>query len=140
MIDIVQPELIGASTRFVRPRTGIIRVVLPAYNEQKSLPALLERLDLAFKESALQGDILIVNDGSTDDTVRVVRSYTGQSPVRLLDLQPNRGLAEALKNGLLTAVSECEAGDIIITMDADNTHTPGLILRMVRMIRKVAMS
>jgi dolichol-phosphate mannosyltransferase len=136
MIDIVQPELIGTSARFVRPRTGIIRVVLPAYNEQKSLPDLLERLDLAFEESALQGDILIVNDGSTDDTVRVVRNYGGQSPVRLLDLQPNRGLAEALKNGLLTAVSECKAGDIIVTMDADNTHTPGLILRMVRMIRE----
>jgi dolichol-phosphate mannosyltransferase len=126
MLDTIQPELIGTSTRSVRPRTGIIRVVLPAYNEQKSLPALLERLDLAFEESSLLGDILIVNDGSTDETVRVVRNYAGQSPVRLLDLQPNRGLAEALKNGLLTAVAECEAGDIIITMDADNTHTPGL--------------
>src|SRR4051794_31880651 len=131
MLDSVQPELIG--TRSVRPRTGIIRVVLPAYNEQKSLPTLLKRLDLAFEESALRGDILIVNDGSTDDTVKVVRNYTGQSPVRLLNLQPNRGLAEALKNGFLTSVAECESGDIIITMDADNTHTPGLILRMVRM-------
>src|SRR5688572_12467613 len=122
--------------RAVRPRTGIIRVVLPAYNEQKGLPTLLERLDLAFEESSLLGDILIVNDGSTDDTVKVVRNYSGHLTVGLLDLQPNRGLAEALKNGLLTSVSECEAGDIIITMDADNTHTPGLILRMVRMIRE----
>jgi len=131
-----QPESIGHSGQSVRQRAGIIRVILPAYNEREGLPALLKRLDVAFEEGSLTGDVLVVNDGSTDDTVSVVRNYTGQLTVRLLDLQPNRGLAEALKNGLLTSVAECEAGDIIITMDADNTHTPGLILRMVRMIRE----
>lgn len=120
----------------IRPRPGLIRVVLPAYNEEKSLPTLLERLELSFDEAGLTGDVLVVNDGSTDNTGGVVRSYVGQFRVRLLDLQPNRGLAEAIKAGLIAAVFDSKPGDVIITMDADNTHTPGLILRMVRMIRE----
>jgi dolichol-phosphate mannosyltransferase len=110
--------------------------VLPAYNEEASLPTLLERLELAFEEVGLKGEVLVVNDGSTDNTVDAVQSYIGRLSLRLLDLQPNRGLAEAIKTGLFAAVSECQPGDIVITMDADNSHTPGLILRMVRLIRE----
>lgn len=122
--------------RTVRARVGLVRVVLPAYNEEKALPALLDRLSLAFEEAGLKGDVLVVNDGSTDGTADSVRNFSGQIPARLLDLQPNRGLAEAIKAGLFEAISACNPGDIIVTMDADNTHTPGLILRMVQMIRE----
>lgn len=117
-------------------RTGWARVVLPAYNEEQTLPVLLMRLDRAFAEEGLPGDVLVVNDGSTDGTADAVRSYGGTLPVRLLDLQPNRGLAEAIKAGLLEALKTADDDDIIVTMDADNSHTPGLILRMVRMIRE----
>lgn len=125
------PETPGRERRRSR-----VRVVLPAYNEEKPLPELLRRLDLVFEEVGLFGDVLVVNDGSTDGTADAVRAYRGQLPVELLDLQPNRGLAEALKAGLLHALEDCEPEDIIVTMDADNTHTPGLILRMVRMVRE----
>jgi dolichol-phosphate mannosyltransferase len=116
--------------------TAWVRVVLPAYNEEETIGVLLERLDQAFAEAGLHGDVLVVNDGSTDRTAEVVRAYRGQLPVELLDLNPNGGLAEAIKAGLLAAVERSGRDDIIVTMDADNSHTPGLILRMVRMVRE----
>jgi len=134
--SIIERELTSAMPRSGQSRLRVVKVVLPAYNEEGALPALLERLDLAFEEEGLQGEVLVVNDGSVDGTVEAVRHYVGRLPLRLLDLQPNRGLAEAIKAGLLAAIADCNPGDIIVTMDADNTHTPGLILRMVRMVRE----
>jgi len=132
----VELDSITSRPQLIRPRTGLVRIVLPAYNEEESLPILLERLELSLEEAGLVGDVLVVNDGSTDNTARVVRSYVGEFAVRLLDLRPNHGLAGAIKAGLFAAVFDSKPGDVIITMDADNTHTPGLILRMVRMIRE----
>jgi dolichol-phosphate mannosyltransferase len=111
-------------------------VVLPAYNEEATLPALLARLDRAFAESRLPGDVLVVNDGSSDGTAEVARRFAGTVPVRLLDLQPNRGLAGAIRAGLWEAIQEADPNDIILTMDADNSHPPGLMRRMVWNIRE----
>lgn len=113
-----------------------ITVVLPAYNEEQAITTLLERLDAAFEEEGLRGDVLVVNDGSTDGTAAAVRRYRGGLGVRLLEFERNRGLAEAIKAGLFAAAAGRAPDDIIVTMDADNTHTPGLILRMVRTIRE----
>jgi dolichol-phosphate mannosyltransferase len=115
-------------------RTTQVRVVLPAYNEEETIGILLERLDQAFQEAGLRGSVLVVNDGSTDRTAEVVRSHRGHLPVELLDLNPNRGLAGAIRAGLETGAGCAGPDDIILTMDADNSHTPGLILRMVRMV------
>lgn len=123
-------------SQITSPRVGRVTVVLPAYNEEESLPHLLARLDVMFEESGLRGEALVVNDGSTDGTAEVVRNYVGQLPLRLLDLQPNRGLAEAIRSGLNVALADSQPGDIVITMDADNSHPPGLIPRMVGLIRE----
>lgn len=115
-----------------------IRIILPAYNERGSLLLLLKRFELAISELSMDSEILIVNDGSTDGTPEAIKKYTGTSSlkIKLLDLQPNRGLAEAVKTGLFAVVSDCDDEDVVIVMDADNTHTPGLIFRMVRLIRE----
>lgn len=115
---------------------GWVRVVLPAYNEELTLPALLARLDRAFVDAGLPGDVLVVNDGSSDRTAEVVRHFAGTTPVRLLDLQPNRGLAGAIRAGLWEAIQGADPDDVILTMDADNSHPPGLMRRMVWNIRE----
>src|SRR5262249_54361982 len=102
----------------------MIRVILPAYNEAEALPALLARLNRTFQGNSLTGDVLVINDGSTDDTAGVVRNYTGRLRIRLHSLQPNRGLAVAVRTGLMISISECDPEDVIVTMDADNTHGP----------------
>lgn len=113
-----------------------VKVILPAYNEAETLPLLLGRLDQAFWESNLPSEIIVINDGSTDSTAETVKAFKGATPVRLIEQHPNRGLAETIKNGLFTVAPDCDDDDIIIVMDADNTHTPGLIFQMVRLIKE----
>lgn len=114
----------------------MIQIVLPAYNEEKALPLLLAGIDESMKESALPYRIVVVNDGSTDATADAVRHAASSLPISLVEHTVNRGLSEALKTGLLAAQIEAGPRDIIVTMDSDNTHTPGLILLMVRKIRE----
>jgi dolichol-phosphate mannosyltransferase len=111
-----------------------IKVVFPAYNEELSLPSLLRRLDSSFVESGLQMEALVVNDGSKDSTPDIVRQYKGNIKVNLLDLQPNRGLAGAIRAGLTEAVKGMHDDDIIVTLDADDSQNPYLIPRMVNQI------
>lgn len=113
-----------------------IHIVLPAYNEEASLEQLLRRLDFTIQDSNLDAVITVVNDGSVDRTIDIAKKFRGHSIIKVIDQQPNKGLAESIKNGLFTVLNESENDDIIIVMDADNSHTPGLMLRMVGLIKE----
>ncbi len=113
----------------------MIQVVLPAYNEAVSLNRLLFRLSETFKRERLEYNVYVVDDGSTDNTAQIVKNYAKKDPhVRLISQIKNFGLAEAINTGFRIAIKRSKENDILITMDADNTHLPGLILRMVRLI------
>jgi len=113
-----------------------IRVVLPAYNEEESLPQLLKRLEKTFQEFNLNMEILVVNDGSTDNTLSIAKNFNGSVSVKVFDQQPNKGLAEAMRNGLSEGIKDLEGNDILVTMDADDSQNPFLINRMVHQIRE----
>ena len=110
-----------------------IWLVLPAYNEERSLPALLERCvavasNLERSGSALR--VVVVDDGSTDGTVAAAQSFATRLPVEVVPHGVNRGLGAALRTGLAAGLERAQEGDAIATMDADNTHDPGLLRRM----------
>lgn len=111
-------------------------MALPAYNEQEALPELLERIGEAFADSNLPYEVIIVDDGSSDDTAKIAAQMSFQMPVHLVQHEVNQGLGTTLRDGLREAVDRAGERDIIITMDADNTHPPGLIDRMVRMVHE----
>ncbi|MFA8450935.1 MAG: glycosyltransferase family 2 protein [Bacteroidales bacterium] len=113
-----------------------IRIVLPAYNEELSLPSLLKRIDQVHGYFGLNMEVLVVNDGSKDKTPDIAREYKGNIQVKLLDLNPNRGLAGAMRAGLTEGIKDLKDDDIVITMDADDSHHPGLIRRMVSQIHE----
>lgn len=111
-------------------------VVLPAYNEEEALPLLLDSLIESFAEEQKTFSIIIVNDGSKDRTGEVAESYAKKGPVIAVHNDGNKGLAETIRRGLMEAVKRAGPKDIIIAMDADNTHPAGLALRMARLIRE----
>lgn len=127
----------GAEPPWRTARARVI-VVLPAYNEEPSLGRLLERLDQAMREDAMDYEIVVVDDGSTDGTARLVRRYSDYLPVHLECHDVNRGLGTTIRDGLKRAVALATDEDIVVVMDADNTHTPGLIRTMVRVVREGA--
>ena len=114
----------------------VIFIVLPAYNEEKTLPPLLSEIASTLGETGHAYKVVVVDDGSTDGTAGAVRAAASSMPISLVSHPVNRGLSEALKTGLLEAQKESSPRDVIVTMDSDNTHIPGLVLRMVRMIRE----
>jgi dolichol-phosphate mannosyltransferase len=113
-----------------------VLVTLPAYNEEESLPELLERIGESFADSGLPYEVVIVNDGSKDATARIVEQYALQMPIRLVNHEVNKGLGITIRDGLREAAERADERDIILTMDADNTHPPGLIPHMVQMIHE----
>lgn len=111
-------------------------ILLPAYNEERDIGPLLQRINDAMQ--ALHFDnyqVLVVNDGSTDGTLAVVTACQQNIPVEILDHGINKGLGQAMLTGLSRAAELVQDEDVLVTMDADNTHDPQLIGAMVGKIR-----
>ncbi len=104
-----------------------ITVMMPAYNEEQDLPVLLGRIQRAL-EGWANYRILIVDDGSRDNTAQIVRDAAAQMPVELIQHPRNMGLGAAMRTGL-NAASRCS--DVVITLDADNSQDPELMKSMV---------
>lgn len=109
-------------------------LVLPAYNEEKSLPALLDRAKQTFAESDCECSVLVVDDGSKDRTVEIAEEYAASMPLRVFKHPHNMGLGAGILNGLREGCVGMEDGDVVVTMDADNTHDPALIPQMLKKI------
>lgn len=115
-----------------------ILLILPAYNEEKSLPSLLKRIDFVFTEFELNAEVLVVNDGSKDKTLQIARDFQGSYKLHIADVQPNQGLANAIRVGFTEAVKMVGDNDFIFLMDADDSHPPALIPRMINRLHEGA--
>ncbi len=110
-------------------------LALPAYNEEKSLPALLERcvpVAKALEASGLRLSVIVVDDGSKDGTIAAARAFEGRLAIEVVPHVVNQGLGAALRTCLRSALERAGDGDAIATMDADNTHDPALLVEMHR--------
>lgn len=111
-------------------------VVLAAFNEAGSLAILLEGISNAMIDAGLPYTAVLVDDGSTDSTYQIACDHKEQMPLQVLQHDANLGLGATIRDGLWHAADQANPRDVIVTLDADNTHTPDLITRMVRMIRE----
>jgi dolichol-phosphate mannosyltransferase len=109
-------------------------ILLPAYNEAGSIASLLRSLASQLRAVG-QGRIVVVDDGSTDDTGQIVQDFT-EWPVELIQHRPNKGLHEAMRTGLTHVVRTAAPDDVLVTMDADDTHDPRLIPSMLRLVEQ----
>jgi glycosyltransferase involved in cell wall biosynthesis len=90
-------------------------IVIPAYNETARIRRALTDILRAVKTNGWDAEVLVVNDGSTDDTAAIVRSLISAHPiVRLIDNDRNRGKGYSVRHGMLEA-----AGSIAMFTDAD---------------------
>ena len=100
-----------------RPSHPRISCVVPAFNEAASLPALLTALTAQLQAMGCPWEVIIVSDGSRDDTPMAVAPWLVDQPVRLIELSRNFGKEIALSAGLDVAT-----GDVVVLMDADLQH------------------
>ena len=90
-------------------------IVIPAYNEAERLAPTLERVLAYVREQVWDAEVIVVNDGSRDNTAQIVRDFAAKNPmVRLVENPGNRGKGYAVRNGMLNA-----RGDVIVFSDAD---------------------
>jgi len=90
-------------------------IVIPAYNESARIGATLESVLSTIRERSWNAEVLVVNDGSTDNTADVVAKFiSGYPPLRIIQNPGNRGKGYSVRNGMLEA-----SGGIVMFTDAD---------------------
>jgi dolichol-phosphate mannosyltransferase len=98
----------------------VLSVIVPAKNEAQNLPVLIKRLLPVLRGIRLPFEVIVVNDGSTDGSLRVLRSLAAANPeIRVIDLARNYGQTAAMMAGFDHA-----SGDIIVPIDADLQNDP----------------
>lgn len=113
----------------------MITVVVPCYNEEQALPYFIPEIQQVAKTLETQYqvalEVLLVNDGSKDGTLSLMRTYAGQyQNVRYLSFSRNFGKEAAIYAGL-----EHAKGDYVAIMDADMQDPPALLPQMYEILR-----
>jgi glycosyltransferase involved in cell wall biosynthesis len=107
-----------------------VSIVVPLYNEEESLQELCEWIERVVNAHQLSYEILLIDDGSSDDSWKIVQQLSvTNSNIKGLKFQRNYGKSAALNEGFKAA-----KGDVIITMDADMQDSPDEIPELRRMI------
>ena len=107
-----------------------LSLVIPAYNEQENIPVLLQRVGAALSQTGKEFEVLIVDDGSTDSTPKLLQEGMQKYPwLRILRMARNGGQSAAFEAGFKAA-----RGQVIATIDADLQNDPEEIPRLLPML------
>lgn len=119
-----QTTLVSPTMRQVR--SARVSCVVPAFNEHDNLAVLLPTLQAQLTQLTDQWEIVVVDDGSQDNTPALMRVWCQQPGFRYLELSRNFG-----KEAAITAGMQAVEGDVMILLDADLQHPPRLIAPML---------
>ncbi len=106
-----------------------VAVVLPAFNEEKDLPALLARIKETLTAQSFRYEVVVVDDGSKDRTAEIATEAAKGMPLTLIRHEVNKGLGMGIQTGLSAAMKRA---DVVVVMDSDNTHDPIYVMDMVK--------
>jgi dolichol-phosphate mannosyltransferase len=110
----------------------MVSVVVPIYNEQDNLPELLRRLVQALEESQETWELVLVDDGSQDDSPAMLRQFHEKDPrIKVVTLSRNFGHQPAVTAGVHHA-----GGDCVVLIDGDLQDPPEVIPEMIRKWRE----
>ena len=106
-----------------------ISIIIPAYNEEEALPALMERITkFADDTKDYDFEFLFVNDGSKDRTIELIKEYREKDKrVCYVDFARNFGKETAMKAGI-----DYATGDAVVFLDADLQDPPEIITEMIK--------
>jgi len=102
--------------------------IVPVYNEQETVVALFQEIKSAAAELKKPGEIIFVNDGSTDQTLQILKAL---SPIKIISLRKNFGQSAALDAGIKNA-----QGEVIITLDGDGQNNPEDIPKLLKKLNE----
>lgn len=103
-------------------------IVIPVYRSAEILPSLIERLDAFFKANPMRHELILVNDGSPDESWTVLQKLKqGRDDIIIIDLLRNYGQHSAVYCGMQNA-----SGDFVITMDDDLQNPPEELVHLIR--------
>ncbi len=109
-----------------------VSVVIPVYNEAENLPALLESLSKTLKELNQSFEIIVIDDGSTDETVQVLKRLKHEYPeLRAVLFRRNFGQSAAM-----TAGFDLARGEVVISMDGDLQNDPADIPMLIEKLEQ----
>jgi len=110
--NIIKPQ--ETNLEIKTNKINYLSIIVPVYNEAGVIISTLDKLKDIIGNFKMKTEIIVVNDGSTDDTGKLLKNY---SDIRLIDRHINRGYGFSLKEGIKEA-----RGDWIIITDADGTY------------------
>lgn len=113
----------------------MIVILLPAYNEEESLPRLMPKLIETLQGMKEVYLVLVCNDGSRDNTQAMLEAYAHQMPLEIIQHKINRGLGESSRDLFERACDITQPGDVIVRLDCDDTHEPEYIPSIVAKVR-----
>lgn len=111
-------------------------ILLPAFNEENSIPILFPKIKKAFDEWNQPYRIIVVDDGSLDSTTEVINNIKSDYPVDVVSHKINRGLGETERDGFEFIAENAADEDIIVRLDCDVTHEPDYILALISRIKE----
>lgn len=104
-----------------------VSVVVPVYNEAENAAELVRQIGAAMDHSPRPWELIVVDDGSTDATLRVLHEVCAEAPhLRVLELQRNYGQTAAMQAGI-----DASRGDLVVTLDGDLQNDPEDIPRLM---------
>jgi glycosyltransferase involved in cell wall biosynthesis len=107
------------------PDEFVLSVVIPVFNERQTIDEVLRRV----RETGIRSQIILVDDGSTDGTRELLRSWEGEPDLTVVLHEANQGKGAALKTGFLKA-----QGDVVLIQDADLEYDPAEYHRLIQPI------
>ena len=108
-----------------------LSLVVPTYNERDRLPELVRQIFRAYQKEGVDGELVIVDDNSPDGTGRLADELSARFPIKVIHRAGKLGLGTAVIEGFNAA-----AGEIVGVIDADMSHPPDLVPRMLAVMRR----
>lgn len=114
----------------------MIVILLPAYNEEDSLPRLMPKIKTTMEKVGEPFVVVVCNDGSIDRTLELLNNFSKEMPLEIINHQINRGLGESIRDLFEKAAQLTSDSDIIIRLDCDDTHEPEFIPNLIAKVRE----